>query len=65
MKKVLKPGDQFPNFELPDQNGRVRKLSDFTRQGEADKRYGFKDGYPRVKLYRHILPPFHLRYLVP
>ena len=51
MKKVLKPGDQFPNFELPDQNGRVRKLSDFTRQGEADKRYGFKDGYPLIVIF--------------
>lgn len=51
MKNTLKPGDQFPDFELPDQNGRLRKLSDFTRQGEVDKRYGFKDGYPLILIF--------------
>ncbi|NER12087.1 redoxin domain-containing protein [Leptobacterium flavescens] len=51
MKKKLKPGDKFPDFSLPDQNGRSVNLSDFTRQGEADKRYGFKDGYPLIVIF--------------
>ena len=44
-------GDLFPGIELPDQTGRVRKLSEFTKQGEADKRYGFKDGYPVIVVF--------------
>lgn len=44
-------GDLFPDFELPDHNGKVRRLSSLTRQGEADRRYGFKDGYPIVVVF--------------
>ncbi|MDW3191443.1 MAG: redoxin domain-containing protein [Cytophagales bacterium] len=45
------PGNQFPDFELPDQNGKIRKLSSYTRQSEADRRYGFKDGYPVIVIF--------------
>ncbi len=51
MPNTLKPGEKFPDFELPDQNGKNRKLSSFTRQSEADKRYGFKDGYPIIVIF--------------
>lgn len=46
-----KKGDVFPDFELPDQNGKKRKLSSFTKQGELDKRHGFKDGYPVIVVF--------------
>src|SRR3989344_1184028 len=29
---MLKPGDSAPNFELPDQDGKTRNLSDFLSQ---------------------------------
>jgi peroxiredoxin/cold shock CspA family protein len=46
-----KQGQTFPDFELPDQNGKLRRLSSFTKQSEADKRYGFKDGYPLIVVF--------------
>ncbi len=51
MKSLIQPGQTFPDFELPDQNGKLGKLSSFTRQSEADKRYGFKDGYPLIVIF--------------
>lgn len=51
MKRIPQPGHYFPDFELPDQNGKIRKLSSYTRQSEADKRYGFKDGYPAIVIF--------------
>ncbi|MDN5213158.1 redoxin domain-containing protein [Fulvivirgaceae bacterium BMA12] len=51
MPVTLQPGEVFPDFELPDQDGRLRKLSSFTKQSEADKRYGFKDGYPVIVIF--------------
>lgn len=51
MENSLKPNDLFPDFELPDHNGKVRQLSSFTAQSDADKRYGFNDGYPVVVIF--------------
>lgn len=51
MPETLRSNQVFPDFELPDQNGKLRKLSSFTRQSEADKRYGFKDGYPLIVIF--------------
>lgn len=51
MPNTLKPKETFPDFELPNQNGKLRKLSSFTRQSEVDKRYGFKDGYPVIVIF--------------
>ena len=51
MPETLKPQELFPDFELPDQSGRLRKLSSFTQQNEADRRYGFKDGYPLIVIF--------------
>ncbi|TRX47054.1 redoxin domain-containing protein [Fulvivirga sp. M361] len=51
MPNNKKTGDFFPDFELPDHNGNLRNLSSFTKQSEADKRYGFKEGYPLVVIF--------------
>ncbi len=51
MNSIPQTGLTFPDFELPDQNGKIRKLSSFTRQSEADRRYGFKDGYPVIVIF--------------
>ena len=51
MPNTLKPKQIFPDFELPDHNGRSRRLSSFTKQSEADRRYGFKDGYPVIVIF--------------
>ena len=48
---LLKIKDSFPDFKLPDHQGKLRTLSTFTRQGEADRRYGFKDGYPVIVIF--------------
>ena len=51
MSNILQPGDSFPNFKLPDQNGNLKELMSYTAQSEADKRYGFKDGYPIIVVF--------------
>ncbi|MDY8135132.1 redoxin domain-containing protein [Aquimarina sp. 2201CG5-10] len=51
MPNTLQPKDTFPDFELPDHNGKLKKLSSFTKQSEADKRYGFKNGYPIIVIF--------------
>lgn len=51
MPNKLNIKDVFPDFELPDHSGKVRNLSSFTRQGEADKRYGFEDGYLVIVIF--------------
>ena len=51
MPNNLAINDTFPDFELPDQNGRVRRLSSFTQPSEADRRYGFQDGYPVIVIF--------------
>ena len=48
---TLKHKDKFPDFELPNHQDKLKKLSSFTRQGEADRRYGFKDGYPVIVIF--------------
>lgn len=51
MKQIPQPGDLFPDFQLPDQNGKARKLSSFTKQSEADRRYVFKDDNPVIVIF--------------
>ncbi|NAS32281.1 redoxin domain-containing protein [Flavobacteriaceae bacterium R38] len=51
MSGKLKPKDFFPDFKLQDHTGKFRILSSFTKQSEADKRYGFKDGYPLIVVF--------------
>ena len=38
MLKDLQPGDVFPDFELPDENGALHLLSEL--QGDAETRQG-------------------------
>jgi hypothetical protein len=45
---TLRPGDAFPDFELPDHRKRPRRLSDNTRPGPLNERLGFDDGYPLI-----------------
>jgi peroxiredoxin/cold shock CspA family protein len=47
----LRVGDAFPDFELPDQGGRQRRLSDYTKPGPLDERLGFDDGYPLILVF--------------
>ena len=51
MPSALTVNDPFPDIELPDQHGKVRRLSSFTRQSEADRRYGFHNGYPVIVIF--------------
>ena len=51
MPNNLKIKDIFPDFELPDDRKKLRKLSSFTAQGDVDKRYDFKDGYPVILVF--------------
>ena len=51
LMSVFKPKDLFPDFKLPNHQGKIQSLSSFTRQGEADQRYGFQDGYPIIVIF--------------
>lgn len=43
--------DPFPDLELPDHSGAVRRISRFTQPGQLDERLGFSDGYPLVVVF--------------
>ena len=47
----LHVNDTFPDFELPDQDGRLRRLSHFTRPSEIDEKLGFLSGYPVIIVF--------------
>jgi cold shock CspA family protein/peroxiredoxin len=51
MNQPPQPGDSLTDFELPDQNGRARRLSSYTRPGEMDERLGFTQGYPLIVVF--------------
>ena len=51
MTAELKAGDTFPDFELPDHNGRPRRLSGYTKPSPLDERLGFDDGYPLILVF--------------
>ena len=51
MTTRLKVGDKFPDVELPDHRGKLRRLSRFTAPSEMDRRLGFSDGYPLVVVF--------------
>ena len=48
---TLRPGDAFPDFELPDHAKRPRRLSVYTKPGPLDEKLGFDDGYPLVLVF--------------
>jgi len=47
----LQIGEAFPDFELPDHNGKLRRLSAFTRPSTMDTQVGFEAGYPTVLVF--------------
>ena len=47
----LRVGEAFPDFELPDHDGRRRRLSSYTRPSPLDARLGFDDGYPLILVF--------------
>jgi peroxiredoxin/cold shock CspA family protein len=51
MTTSLKIGDKFPDIELPNQDGKPRRLSHFTRPGQMDQKLGFSDGYPLIVVF--------------
>jgi peroxiredoxin/cold shock CspA family protein len=51
MTTHLQVDDLFPDFELPDHTGRLRRLSGFTRPGIFDEYAGFTDGYPVIVIF--------------
>jgi len=51
MTTNLNVGDKFPDAELPDHRGKLRRLFQFTQPGLVDKRLGFLSGYPLVVVF--------------
>ncbi len=47
----LRVGDRIPDFELPDHDNKLVKLSDFTQPSLMDKHLGFTDGYPLILVF--------------
>ena len=47
----LKLADRFPDFELPDHDNKLVRLSDFTQPSLTDKYLGFTDGYPLILVF--------------
>jgi len=47
----LKAGGLFPDFELPNHDGKLGRLSHYARAGELDKHLGFDSGYPLVVIF--------------
>jgi peroxiredoxin/cold shock CspA family protein len=47
----LSIGTRLPDFELPDHNQRLRRVSSFTRASEFDQRLGFTQGYPMILMF--------------
>jgi peroxiredoxin/cold shock CspA family protein len=51
MTTNLKVGDKFPDVELPNQESKLKRLSQFTQPGQMDKKLGFYDGYPLIVVF--------------
>ncbi|MEZ4669013.1 MAG: redoxin domain-containing protein [Anaerolineae bacterium] len=51
MPTNLHVNDIFPDFELPDQDGRMRRLSHYTRPSDMDEKLGFGSGYPVIVVF--------------
>lgn len=47
----LNIGATFPNFTLPDHNGKMRQLSHYTQPAEVDRYLQFDDGYPVIIVF--------------
>jgi peroxiredoxin/cold shock CspA family protein len=51
MTTNLQVGDRFPDFELPNHDNELVKLSAFTQPSLMDKYLGFADGYPLILVF--------------
>jgi cold shock CspA family protein/peroxiredoxin len=51
MTTNLHVGDFFPDFELPDHQKQLRRLSGYTRPSPLDEKLGFDDGYPLILVF--------------
>lgn len=51
MTTILRIGDPFPEFELPDHTKRSRRLTQFTQPSPLDEKLGFRDGYPLILVF--------------
>lgn len=58
MTTNLQVGQVFPNFELPNYQNKLVRLSEFTQPSLMDKKLGFLDGYPLILgFYRGFFCP--------
>jgi cold shock CspA family protein/peroxiredoxin len=51
MTTNLQVGDRFPEFELPNHDNQLTKLSQFTQPSLMDKKLRFLDGYPLILVF--------------
>jgi peroxiredoxin len=59
MLKNLQPGDTFPDFELPDENGTPHKLSDLQGANPMVLQLGRGEHCPRERQHHRELLKFH------
>ena len=59
MLKDLGPGDTFPDFELPDENGTMRRLSDLQGKNPLVLQLGRGEHCPRERQHHRELLKFH------
>jgi len=59
MLKDLKPGDVFPDFELPDENGAMHRLSELQGSNPLVLQLGRGEHCPRERQHHRELLKFH------
>ena len=59
MLKDLNPGDTFPDFELPDENGAMQKLSELQGSNPLVLQLGRGEHCPRERQHHRELLKFH------
>jgi peroxiredoxin len=59
MLKNLQPGDTFPDFELPDENGQLHKLSELQGTNPMVLQLGRGEHCPRERQHHRELLKFH------
>lgn len=51
MSTNLQVNDRFPDFELPNHQNELMRLSQFTKSSQLDEHLGFLDGYPLILIF--------------
>jgi len=59
MLKDLKPGDVFPDVELPDETGAMHKLSELQGENCLVLMLGRGEHCPRERQHQKLMVPFH------